>query len=217
MSNRLPVLLCLLLCCASRLPSFAAGENRAAVVLVREDGTVSLRVAYPPTTAEDAAGADLAIDGHWDLTEPQFGRTATALTATCRIQEIADGEELTVWPIIGALRRYDEIVVAYLGPSRAGKGNWSNPFVTVAWEAVPTGITYTVAVHRRDFTALTDLTGPAAPQPPKPSPLLYILVIGLAVVASGVTYFLARRAVAPATPEPAPSEEEVRSCSSGKN
>ena len=214
MSNRLSLVLCLLVCCASRLPAFAAGENRAAVVLVREDGTIAVRVAYPPTTAENAAGADLAkaaIDGEWDLTEPQFTRSKTALTATCRLQEIAGGKELTVWPLVGALRRFDEVVIAYVGPSRVGQGDWANPFVSVNWVAVPTGITYTISVHRRDFTALTDLQGPAPVQPPKSSPLWFVLVIGLAVVASAVTYFLARRAVAPATPEPAPSEEEVRS------
>jgi hypothetical protein len=213
MSKRLLALLCLALCFASRLPALAAGESRVAVVLLREGGTVAVRVAYPATTTETNAMADLiqaAVDGSWDLTEPQFSRSSTSLTATARIQEIGHDRELTIWPLVGALRRFDEIVVAYVGPSRAGKGEWTNPYVTVSWEAVPTGTTYTVAVHRRDFTALSDLEGKGPPVPPKSSPWLVVLVVGLAVAASTVTYFLARRAVAVAAPETAPSEEEAR-------
>jgi hypothetical protein len=202
-----------LCCCLAPAPSFAGAPERAAVVLVREDGTVALRIAYPLTVSDDAARADLqqaAADGQWQVSAPELARTATALTVSCRIEEIAGGNELTVWPIVGALRRFDELVIAYVGPSRAGRGQWQNSYVAVAWEATTTGVTYTVGVRRRDFTDLADLQAVTHLEAPRPSPFLFALVIGLAIAASAATYFLARRAVAPATPEPAPSQEDVR-------
>lgn len=182
-----------------------------AVVVTREDGTAALRVAYPYGELEDRARADLeaaAIAGRWQISGLQVSSDAAGVVGQCRIESTPPGEELTIWPLVYVLRRYDEIAVAYIGPSSPGQGRFENDYVAVTWEANQQGTTYRVRIKNRDFT---DPLAPQAPPPPVPRhlPMAHALVVVAALAASAVTYVAAKRYMGQAgRPGPSPQEGE---------
>lgn len=192
-------------------PARALEPRRVAVVVTREDGTAALRIAYPQGELEDRAKADLeaaAIAGRWQTSGHQVTSDVAGVVAQCRIESVPPGEELTIWPLVYVLRRYDEIVVAYIGPSSPGQGQFENGYVAVTWEANQQGTTYRVRIKNRDFT---DPLVPQAPAAPVSPHLLvaHALVVAAALVASALTYVAAKRYMGQAArPGPSPQEDE---------
>ncbi|MCX7600257.1 MAG: hypothetical protein N2512_15525 [Armatimonadetes bacterium] len=190
-------------------PARALEPRRVAVVVTREDGTAALRIAYPYGELEDRAKADLeaaAIAGRWQTSGHQVTADDAGVVAHCRIEATPPGEELTIWPLVYVLRRYDEIAVAYIGPSSPGQGQFENDYVAVTWEANQRGTTYRIRIKNRDFT---DPLAPQAPAPPVPRhlPVAHALVVVAALVASALTYVAARRYMGQAG-QPGPSTQE---------
>lgn len=211
MHDRWLLVVVVFLACAWAAPGCALEPRRVAVVVTREDGTAALRIAYPYGESEDRARADLeaaAIAGRWQTSGLQVASDDAGVVAQAHIEAVPPGEELTIWPLVYVLRRYDEIAVAYIGPSSPGQGQFENDYVAVTWEANQQGTTYRVKIKNREFT---DPLAPQAPAPPVPKPGLtaHVLVIAAALVASAVTYVAAKKYMGPeGAPGHSPQEGE---------
>jgi hypothetical protein len=160
--------MCLLICCCGLLAagavSTAPNSAQVAVVLLRApDGYVDLNVAYPPGTTEEEVLRDVqAISqwSSWEFSQPSVVVDDSGTTASFRLVDAPPGAQLTPWPFIAALARFEDIVVAYVGPTAPGQGQLENRFVTVEWNAFSTGITYRVKVRRGGFSNLEELASP---------------------------------------------------------
>lgn len=178
----------------------AAGSRRVSVVVMRDAGEVRIHIAYPRATSAEAIGKDLAEMsrwGQWRLAEPTVAEEVASVIATTRLLELPADTQLTIWPIVAALKRFDEIVIAYVGPASPSRGSMENDFVSVRWQGSTSGITYWVRMLNRRFRHLGELSVPLPASMRKQSggpPWGAVAgVLVLAILAGIVTYCMARR------------------------
>ncbi|MBC7288575.1 MAG: hypothetical protein H5T86_11160 [Armatimonadetes bacterium] len=163
-------------------------------------------ISYPPGTGEAEIRSDLATlswAGELDVGPWRLNTAPDGVVAEFYVRPREQGKSsIAVWPFILALRRFDEIVVAYLGAARPGKGAGENGFVRVEWESTPTGITYRVRVKRRDFAGMSELVaGILTPvksagtdkRASQSQAATVAIVVLLALTAGAVTYWGAQR------------------------
>jgi hypothetical protein len=187
---------------------------RVAVVVMARDGWAEVRLAYPTGTPAQSIYADvgeIARWGGWQLSAPTITWEAGSCVASCTVALSPQG--LSIWPLVAALRRYQEIVIAYLGPARPAAGQMENAFVVVRWNGSSTGTLYTVQLKRRDFAGLSELSAPQSAGAQPTAPLqrrrgaLTALVVALAIAAGAVTYLLTRPIFTAASGGPGTQEE----------
>ena len=182
--------------------SSQAVEQRVAVVLVREGGSARLHIAYPPETPKwriERDFAEITKLGNWSLSQPQISREVSSTIATAQLMGDTAVRPLPIWPLVGALRRFDQIVIAYVGPARSGHGRLTNQFVDVQWNGSPQGITYVVRVLDRSFARLSQLMVPIpreAQQAARKGVIgKLLLLVALAIAAGVMTYCIVRVAL----------------------
>lgn len=198
------------------MSSAAPDEARVAVVIVRAPDGININLAYPPGTSEAVVREDVEAvsrwSGGWELSPPVVTTETSGTTATVQLVDAPAGSELTIWPFVAALSRFEEIVVAYVGPSAEGRGKLENRCVTVDWSAQASGITYRVVVRDRSFRSLRDLwmAGPKEPPraPVKTPWAAVVSVFALAIAAGLMTYCMLWRVMRSQRPAGLSAEED---------
>ncbi len=184
----------------------AVAGQRAAVVAMAEGEWMRVYIAYPPGTSAEQVQQDLAAVcdvGKLESRDLQLKPSEASTVAVCYLRPKPDTgkRSIPIWPFVYALRRFDELAIAYIGRGRPAEGKVENDFVEVRWKASAAGINYFVRVKRRDFAGLSELTagfggqsvGVARPARGGNTLAALALVVLLALAAAAVTYWGARK------------------------
>ena len=183
----------------------AATDQRVAVVAIPEGDWMRVYIAYPRGVSPQQIRQDLAQlceMGKLEVREWHTTQSQASTVVVCYLRPAPGSgkHSIPVWPFVCALRRFDEIAVAYLGKSTPGRGRVANEFVELQWNSSASGINYLIKIKRRDFVGISDLTA-GLRKPHEQGQVVghtsrvaaVALVVLLALLAAGVTYWSTRK------------------------
>jgi hypothetical protein len=189
-------------------------------VVFTDAGTVrgTISVSYPQGVAQGQCERDLAaIESvtDWRFSPPglEAGSGETHVTAVMRPAAHVGAYGDPVWPVVWALRRYNQVTIVVMGAAFEGRtGDLANKFVRLTRSGGGGMVSYDVAIRDHSFKGIADLSkAEAAPGPkiggkggdsaaaPMQRPWGYVLL--LALVLGAAAYIVCLRLVRGPDPE----------------